>query len=292
MKFKFGFLGFLIIFMLMLPSCGGRKTRDNNTQFQDNAFEKHDVYEEKNIIENELRDSLESKTIDTVENVSIIEETIKELILPPHINLFQFNRKSMSPSYGYPEARIWGWSKNGKAAYSIESAIDGRGGRIINFTILNLITDEAVYELEIDSFNFDDIDNEALYNIFKMEILEALNEHGITYEKTPFISFPFKRNNIEYNARIVDIEYKNDEYGFFDKVVSGYKVSVSANSGRKIIDNSVPGSSVTGFVYVCGCFISPFENRALVVTAEEAWVFEGTELFYKFIGCHLGVGFN
>ena len=71
-----------------------------------------------------------------------------------------------------------------------------------------------------------------------------------------------------------------------------YKVSVTAGGKSKIISTFTPLSSVTGHVYVCGYFLSPFENRAMVVIAEEVWVHEGTELFYKFAGCHLGSGFN
>jgi len=290
MILKFGFPGFLIILMLMIPSCSGRKTQDNNAE--QNTGGKHDAYEEKDSNVNSLRDPLESITADAGDDEPAIENNTQEMILPPKINLFQFNKKSYNSSYGYPDARIWGWSKDGKAAYSIETDIDGRGGRIINFVILNLITDEAVYELDIDSFNFDDVDNETLYKIFRIDILSAMKEHDITSELTPFLSFPFKRNNIEYNAHISDIEYKDDQNGFIDRIVSGYKVSVTANNGGKIIDSSAPGRSITGFVYVCGCFLSPFENRAMVVIAEESWVFEGTELFYKFAGCHLGAGFN
>jgi len=285
MKFKFGLTGFLIVLMLTFLSCSGKKEQADNTNFQDYT-------EEKDLDNNNLYEPLESNNVDTDDNVPVIEESIQEMVLPPKVNLFQYKKKSHNPSYGYPDARIWGWSKKGKTAYSIETFIDGRGGRIINFVIMDLITDKAVYELEIDSFNFDDVDNDRLYDIFKIEILKALKEHDIASGTTPYLSFPFKRNNIEYNANIIDVEYKDDEYGFFDKVVSGYKVSVSANNRSKIIDSSPAVRRLTGFVYVCGSFISPFENRAMVVIAEEAMVFEGTEIFYRFAGCHLGSGFN
>ncbi len=45
-------------------------------------------------------------------------------------------------------------------------------------------------------------------------------------------------------------------------------------------------------VYASGYFASPYEDRVAIVTAEERFVFEGTELFYSISGCSLKVGFK
>ena len=219
----------------------------------------------------------------------------QELVFPPKINLFQHSRPvSQGQLYGFPDARIWGWSNNGKVAYSIETAVEGRGGQVIDFVILDTITDKALFELRMDSFDHgedDDATGEALYRLYRADILNALNTHNIIQGAAVFFPFPINRNNTAYNANIAGIEYKSDEYGFFDRVVTKYNVTVTANNKTKTISVFTPVRSVTANVYICGYFLSPFENRALVVTAEEAWVFEGTELFYRFAGCHLGVGF-
>ncbi|MCL1813549.1 MAG: hypothetical protein FWG29_08520 [Treponema sp.] len=119
----------------------------------------------------------------------------QELAFPPKINLFQYTASiSQRPLYGFPNARIWGWSNNGKVAYSIETEVDGRGGQKIDFVVFDLISDETIFELKMDSFDHNDVEDEILYNLFRSDIANA---------------------------------------------------------------------------FVCGYFLSPFENRALVVVAEE-----------------------
>jgi hypothetical protein len=223
----------------------------------------------------------------------------RKLDLPPKINLFQYAEKTpQSPLYGFPDARIWGWSKDGKVAYSIERIIDGRGGQRIDFIIFDLIPDSVVFELKMDSFDHDEIDEYdytgvALYNIFNDEISNALKTHNIIGQRTEFSPLPIRKNNTEYNIGIIDTEHKKDNSGLgFDEVVSKYTVLATTDAKRKVIANLNPLNALTFSVYISCYFLSPFENRALVIVAEEAFVFEGTELFYRFIGCHLGVGFN
>ena len=214
------------------------------------------------------------------------------LVFPPKINFFQYSRPaSQDLLYDFPNARVWGWSNNGKVAYSIERDVDGRGGQVIDFVILDLITDDTVFELKMDSFDNNDIEDEALYNVFRTNILGALRTYGIVQESPRFLPFPLSRNNMTYNSQIINVEKNKFDFGF-DTVVSKYSVLVTADGKRKIIGNFTPVHTGTGYVYVCGYILSPHENRALVVVAEEHWGHEGTELSYRFSGCHLGVGFN
>jgi hypothetical protein len=86
--------------------------------------------------------------------------------------MFQYAEKTpQSALYGFPDARIWGWSNNGKVAYSIERQIDGKGGQKIDFFIFDLIPDSIVFELLMDSFDHNDVEGEALYAIFSDVIL-------------------------------------------------------------------------------------------------------------------------
>jgi len=216
----------------------------------------------------------------------------QELSFPPKINFFQHSRSASGGMlYEIPNARVWGWSNNGKVAYSIERQVDGRGGQKIDFIILDLITDDTVFELNMDSFDCNDAEDEALYNLFRANISNALRTNGIVQESPPFSAFPLARNNMTYNSQIINIERKNYDFGF-ETIILKYTVLVTADSKSKIIGNFAPVNTVTGYVYVCGYILSPFENRALVVIAEEHWGNEGTELTYRFSGCNLGVGFN
>jgi hypothetical protein len=225
-------------------------------------------------------------------NPDVSSGEMHKLAFPPKINVFRYS-KSVSEQhlYGFPNVRIWGWSNNGKVAYSIERGVEGRGGQIINFVILDLVTDKTVFQQKMDSEEHNEATDEALYNLFASAISNALKTHDIIGQKTEFSLFPFKKDNTSYDCRIINTEYKKYEFAF-DKVVTKYSVEVTANEKSKIIGNLSPVNTATGHVYVCGYFLSPFQNRALVIVAEEFWGFEGTELMYRFSGCHLGVGFN
>jgi hypothetical protein len=148
----------------------------------------------------------------------------------------------------------------------------------------------------MDSFDHDDVDDygadEALHNLYSDRILNALKAHNIIVQRTEFSQLPIRKNDTVYNSRIINAEYKKDEYGFFDNLFTKYTVEVTAGDKKKTIGNFEPLTGMTGNVYVCGYILSPFENRALIVLAEESRGYEGNELRYRFSGCHLGVGFN
>ena len=225
--------------------------------------------------------------------------TTQGFSLPPGIDLFQYSASASGSfnMYEFPSARIWGWSTTGKIAYSVERKVDGRGGRIINFIINDLITDNIDFELRIDSFNLDGYNDnysfEDLFYIYSPAILDALRSYNIVQEqKNDFLSFPLRKNNITFNSQIIDLGYVNDEFGMFEEAVSRYSVLVTADNRKKVIASLIPVSSVTGYIYICGYFLSPFEDRIMVVTAEEAFGYEGTMPNFRFHGFHLGVGFN
>jgi hypothetical protein len=44
-------------------------------------------------------------------------------------------------------------------------------------------------------------------------------------------------------------------------------------------------------VVIYGYFISPFEDRVLIVAGEYVWGFEGYDVRKFLIGCHLSTGF-
>jgi len=220
----------------------------------------------------------------------------QQFVIPPKINLFQYSHSVSEHSLNsFPDTRIWGWSNNGKVAYSVERGLEGRGGQIIEFIIFDLVTDDIVFELRMDSFDVSSrgAEDEALYNVFKVSILNALKKYNIIQERTPFLSFPFMKNNFVYNVQITDYKYERlDGLGIFgDRVISSYRLLATSNNRRKVINTFSPESNYTGYVYICGYFLSPFENRALTVIAEESMGYGGDDLTFRFAGFHLDVGF-
>ena len=199
--------------------------------------------------------------------------------IPSPTNLFQHSVSS-GAIYEFPTVRIWGWSASGKIAYSVEREMAGIGGQIIEFNVFNAVSDEIVSNFAIDSYEQD-----------RVSITNALRANNIVEGEISFEAFPIRRNNLEYVCSLTNITHSPDDYGFFNDNVSRYTVVVTANGKNKVV-NTFSCNALTRKVYICGYILSPFENRALIVLAEERFVFEGTEVFYVFAGCHLGTGFN
>ena len=199
--------------------------------------------------------------------------------IPAPTNLFQYSVSS-GAIYEFPTIRIWGWSASGKIAFSTERELAGIGGQIIEFIVFDAVSDEVVSNFALDSYEQD-----------RISITNALRANNIVEGEISFEPFPIRRNNLEYVCSLTNITHSADDYGFFADNVSRYSVVVTANGRNKVV-NTFSSHALTRKVYICGYILSPFENRALVVLAEERFVYEGTELFYVFAGCHLGTGFN
>jgi hypothetical protein len=228
----------------------------------------------------------------------LIAENIK---LPPKIDPFQYlvpkgiiynYSHPYNEIYLFPDVRIWGWSSTGKVAYSIENIIEGKGGILIQYTVLDTITDDIVFNLKMDSNDYGiDESNENIIEIIytnEMEkIMNSMKYNNIIEQYSDFLSFPIKIGINEFNCYAkIENEIKPE---FWDTILR-YEVIANRNGKSKIIKTVLEVSALS--IYICGYFKSPFENRILVVIAEEQWGFEGKELSYNFSGCHLEIGFN
>ena len=217
----------------------------------------------------------------------------QELVLPPRVDLLQYvDSDSSSVKSNSRYARIWGWSEDGKIAYSVEGALNSETTFEIEFVVLDLVTDNVL-------FNFTVYDNEwwapgeaeveIMLNRRRPSILDAMKTHGIIEQRTDFMPFPFHRNGTVYDAQIVDIEYGITEFWDFEVPVK-YSVLVTANGKGKTIGSFIPYPWL-GSVHVCGYFISPFEDRALAVVAEVLGQYQHGGVLFKFSGFHLEKGF-
>ena len=121
----------------------------------------------------------------------------------------------------------------------------------------------------------------------KENILNAINENNIIYKETIYLPLPAKIKNFDYSC-YSNVEYENKPE-FYDKIKK-YSIIVNRNNKNKIVKTAINVAAIS--VYICGYLKSPFEDRILIVTAEEEWRFEGSELHYYFVGCHLERGFN
>lgn len=213
--------------------------------------------------------------------------------VPPAIDPFVYAAPEAAHDamYGFPAVRIWGWSKDGKAAYSTECGIEGRGGMILQYCIYDFTRDTIIAAITIDSFDYTieeagDAMIFALYAAKKDEIQTLMRIHAIAPQETPFLPFPIQKDKKQYTYTI-DIEYE-DTPEFYD-TIKKYTVSITTDGKRKTIKTAADVSALN--VYCCGYFISPLKNWAVIILAEERWGFEGTELVYGFSGCNLNTDF-
>ena len=223
----------------------------------------------------------------------------QNLNLPPPVDLLQYVNDRVFGFVGenslLVRARIWGWSRDGKVAYSIERESDQI---YISFYVFDFINDNILFEMDIVSNNI--LNFTTAYNTRKDEITGAVLQYNIIEQQTDFLPFPIKNNNVSYDGEIVwgkgyrPPEFFNEEAGEwggmeFDDI---YDVSIiiKRNGQVKKTIKTYNGILPGGFGYLielCGYFLSPFENRALIVIALAQY-----DVHYDFSGCHLDIGFH
>jgi len=209
----------------------------------------------------------------------------QELLFPPRINILDLDTGFGGVSFGI---RIWGWSIDGKVAVSVENWVI-EGGQSINFFILDLNSSDTLFYLGMHSFHSEGIEiiDEALYNANSAEILNALQSHDIIKLPSEFLQFPINRDDIIYNAQIINIVHGADEFG--DPGILKYDLLVITNDQKKSLRNFVP--FLVSEVSIMGYSLSPFENRIMIVVAELSWFQHGSRSL-RFIGSYLASEFE
>jgi hypothetical protein len=195
--------------------------------------------------------------------------------------------------YGFPTIRIFGWSKDGKIAYSLQRNIEGRGGVITNYIIQDLVTDSILWKFDDDSFKWDvEIDNidlitEKSFTSNQKLLEDNFNKYQIIQDNITYLNIS-DLQNIGLTMMLNITDNGTDSIGFKN---INYKITAKTkNNKTKIITNR---SNITADnVYICGYCKSPFEERIAIIIAEEKYVFEGNELFYDFVGCLTDVGYK
>jgi hypothetical protein len=186
---------------------------------------------------------------------------------------------------------MWGWSKNGKVAYTVEKEQDGRGGSITTAIIFDSVDNVVLWKQEMDSLDIRG-NREATaadYNRFYRNFRKICTGNGIEFVRAEFKELPISHNNRTFNAAIEIIEEEENELRLLDRI-DRYTVSVSTQGKRKTVKEK---NDVWAFhVLLCGYFVSPYEDRVLLVTGERVPAFEDVDIDFDFIGCDLSYGFN
>jgi len=272
---------FLIIISIFLITC---TPKNSNRQIVQN-------YESSDVLNNELAVQEIIVQIDNngkinplFDELSIVESQESNFL--PGINLIQYS-KFASDFHPGRYARIWGWSTDEKAAYSIEGRINSEASYQIDFFIFDLVANNVLVSLTIyPDYAEGWADDETFFEVQGADILNALRTYEIIEQQTDFLPFPMTRNNILYNAQITDIEYGEDEQWLLGDTILSYVLSVTANDSKKIIGTFTPFLWLYD-VDICGYFLSPFDNRILIVVAEDLGFYQHGGILYRFIGFQL-----
>jgi len=264
----------------------------------------------------------------TVICILAIFVTAEVLSLPLPVDYFQYS--DFNPRRIHSDIRLWGWSRNSNVAYTNNINLDPMDGYIFTAVIFNTINDTVIWQDSINSNDFEENAYNAALEIFINNFKNTALQNGIEFmhNATEFpaqiatqfpaqiatqfpaqiaTQFPaqadFRRLPIRHGNQTVNIivetgEITGDWHEVFGnigsyRIIAEIATEFPAQRGgrRKTIHEKKLNRPVKD-VITCGYFLSPFENRALIVVGEYEWAFEGYDVKYVLIGCHLSIGFR
>lgn len=241
-------------------------------------------------------DSLDTDSAEAAEAAEAAEpvNASSEILPPQGFDPFANHRSKVgSTCYTFPIFRIFGFSKDGKMAYSLEEDVDGRGGTIIQYIIQDLVTDKILWTTKDDTENWTgEQDSMATLTTFlislnnkKAELKSAMQKYGIIQADSEFLQFPTK-DGYSCTANVQD-KTKGGDDDWLGKI--DYQIRVKNPAGKSKTVASAKDEKAYQVV-VCGYFKNPYENRLAIIYGEEKYVFEGTGISYHVAGCDLSEG--
>jgi hypothetical protein len=126
------------------------------------------------------------------------------------------------------------------------------------------------------------------YNAFFLEFSNACKANGIELVQAEYRRLPIVHNNRTYE---VVLEIGKRELNAWDPdflVVDNYRIFADTDGKRKIVDEAEDEYPAYN-IFALGYFISPFENRALLVMGKHIL---GGYVWTSFVGCDLDRGFD
>jgi hypothetical protein len=213
------------------------------------------------------------------------------LELPPATDYLKY--MSWKPRT-YSDIRIWGWSTDGKIAYSNQREHEGS---VITAFIFDIIEDKVVWQ---NSLYMSDIyssnDYFFMYTNFIINYKNICDQNRIKFIQTEFKELPIKYNNQTVNIIVEKKETSLSHSELEDLLQYGGKIEsyriIAENRGKQKLIHERAFNIYANDIFICGYFISPFENRALIVIGEYVHAWEESTVVFSLIGCHLTVGFR
>ncbi len=208
---------------------------------------------------------------------------------PKPAAMMAFSGKPGNNMYAVHEITPLGWSREGAFAYIETEYVEGRGGVLFTYVVLDAVNDRVLWRYEDDWPDSGDV--ELQVSMMKIEaLLEAqLRHYGIIREAgIGLLGFPLREEGVQYTPKIA-LEKKAENDPFLGDIRSVSVYMHRDGSKKRIYHRNDPGALS---YWIAGYFKSPFEPRILVAIGEERWGFEGTEGHFVFSGCSLQHGFD
>jgi len=233
-----------------------------------------------------------NENINKLASLSIIPEVSS---FPPPIDYFQ--HIDFKPMYRHSDLRFWGWSKNSNVAYTINKNLDPMEGNIFTAVIFNTIDDVVIWQDSLNSNDYKENEYNAAFNNFIKSFMSRAGQNRIEFTpeaslrgQADFKGLPVRHNNQVVNITVETGRKTGDWHEVYGNIGS-YKIIAERDGRRKIIHEKTLDRPVMDII-TCGYFINPFDNRALIVIGEYERAFEGYDVKYVLIGCHLSAGFR
>jgi len=229
--------------------------------------------------------NLTNENINNLTSLNIIPQVPS---FPPSIDYFQY--VDFKPMFKHSDLRFWGWSKDSKVAYTINKSLDPMEGNIFSSVIFDTIDDIIVWQDSLNSNDYKENEYNAAFNNFIKSFMSRAGQNKIEFLQADFKGLPIRHINQVVNIIVETSKSTGDWHEVYGNIGS-YKIIANKDGRRKIIHEKTLDRPVMDIVS-CGYFINPFDNRALIIVGEYKWAFEGYDVGYVLIGCHLSTGFR
>lgn len=217
------------------------------------------------------------------------EQISMEYFFPEEVQYYQGVGEVIADRF-YP----LGWSKNGNFAYMLEPADEGLGNYMLSVVVMNMISNEVIWSWSTDPVVNEDLYREDIWKKNYDKFKQNLNKNGIIQQRDMKLQPDyFVYNNKDY---IVDISLtKQTDPDIGIETVRKNRITLTCKQeGTKIVAEDTFDQSMILGQQIAGCFISPYEDRIVILVRSERWGYEGPPnvVEYKLYGANLTTGFQ
>lgn len=193
----------------------------------------------------------------------------------------------------YSPFEMIGWSRNGLFAYRKGHWVDAMPGWSYSLIIINTITDEIIEKDEIYIHGLDEVDMDSI-NTVKNKWNALLERHHITGRvenpysdnfNTNLLIFPIDNFSCWFDYTITI----TDSWAYDNSIE--WQIKIGNNVVQKVIGDTSEGIDILEGRKILGYYMSPYENRIVVIT-NYYFTYFGPGCGLDIFGCNMDVGLS